>query len=212
MNCEQWDRRLRQWLEARWDTETLQEAAPPELTRHATGCARCARKLTAAQLLMDARRLRPQAPPGLDARVLTRLGRAHLPRARARAFRSPTRFLLPAAAGILLAVIAFLVLRAPGVRPAPGGPPSGSVRVLLVLEAPEAREVSVVGDWNAWDPAANPLEDPDGDGLWTVEVHVHSGAELRYQFLIDGKTWIPDPGAPFQVDDGFGGRASVLKI
>jgi len=157
---------------------------------------------------VEARRLRTEVPPGLDERILTRLRSARAPRAATwGGLGTAARVLLPAAAVILLAVTAFLALRAPAVPET-----DRSVRVLLVLEAPEAGEVSVVGDWNAWDPQANPLDDTDGDGVWRAEIQVHPGAELRYQFLIDGRTWIPDPGAPFQVDDGFGGKASVLQI
>jgi hypothetical protein len=220
MDCERFDRRLSRWLETVWGEAPAPAVMEPprDLVWHASDCSRCARKLAAARVLVEARRLRAEAPPGLDARILERLRLERLRPARLRpwrlprsaaagTWRAPVRVLLPVAAGVLLAVAALLVLRGPAAME-----PSASVRVLLVLEAPEAAEVSVVGDWNAWDHGANPLDDTDGDGIWSTEIHVRPGAELRYQFLIDGRTWIPDPEAPFQVDDGFGGTASVLQI
>ena len=33
-----------------------------------------------------------------------------------------------------------------------------------------------------------------------------------YSFVIDGERWVPDPGAPETVDDGFGGVNSILRL
>jgi len=87
-----------------------------------------------------------------------------------------------------------------------------TVVVRFRLHAPEAREVSVVGNWNQWDPDAQKLENPDGDEVWEIEIPLKRGEEHQYQFLIDGETWIPDPEAPLQVEDGFGGVNSILQI
>ena len=35
--------------------------------------------------------------------------------------------------------------------------------------APNAQSVAVVGDWNNWDPRANPMEGSDS-GIWTARV------------------------------------------
>ena len=86
------------------------------------------------------------------------------------------------------------------------------VEVHLVLEAPAARSVSVVGDWNAWEPGAQHLVDSDGDGKWEITIQVESGGEYRYQFIVDEESWISDPAAPLQVHDGFGGTNSILNI
>jgi 1,4-alpha-glucan branching enzyme len=86
------------------------------------------------------------------------------------------------------------------------------VTVRLLLAAPGAESVSVVGDWNGWDPQKDRLRDPEGDGVWEIRLRLRRGMEARYQFLVDGEHWLADPRAPLQVDDGFGGTSSVLQI
>jgi len=86
------------------------------------------------------------------------------------------------------------------------------ITVHLTLEAPEAESVAVVGDWNGWDPEKNRMSDPNKDGIWELRLKLEKGGEYQYQFLINGKNWIPDPDAPLKVEDGFGGTNSVLNI
>ena len=52
------------------------------------------------------------------------------------------------------------------------------------IQAPDAKEVCVVGDFNQWDPTANPLTKQIGGG-WLAQVPMHHGHH-RYIFLIDG--------------------------
>lgn len=80
---------------------------------------------------------------------------------------------------------------------------------LFRCHAPGAREVSLVGDFNGWDPAAHPLE-PDRDGWWQVEVRLLAGSH-QYAYLVDGKTVAP-ADAEALVDDGFGGRNGLIWV
>ena len=57
--------------------------------------------------------------------------------------------------------------------------------VSFILMAPEARSVSVVGDFNQWDSSANPLKRRI-DGGWSALVELPHGHH-RYQFLVDGQ-------------------------
>jgi 1,4-alpha-glucan branching enzyme len=79
-----------------------------------------------------------------------------------------------------------------------------------VLVAPEAASVVVVGDFNDWLAGATPLEAVNG-GLWAVTVPLTPG-RYRYAFLVDGSTWVPDPGAPRALNDDFGRPNSVLTL
>jgi 1,4-alpha-glucan branching enzyme len=49
------------------------------------------------------------------------------------------------------------------------------------------------------------------DGVWSVTVPLPVG-EHRYEFVVDNRRWVPDPTAHSQVDDGFGGRNSVIVV
>jgi hypothetical protein len=85
-----------------------------------------------------------------------------------------------------------------------------TVYVRFELVAPQARSVSVAGSFNGWQVGAIPLARV-ADGLWATTVALPVG-EHRYEFVIDGTRWVPDPTAHAQVDDGFGGRNSVIVV
>jgi 1,4-alpha-glucan branching enzyme len=56
---------------------------------------------------------------------------------------------------------------------------------VFAVWAPNARELSVIGDWNGWDPAANPLRQrADGSGIWEGEASgVRQGHAYKYRLL-----------------------------
>lgn len=64
--------------------------------------------------------------------------------------------------------------------------------VNFVCSAPEAKAVSLVGDFNDWDPQALPMK-RHPDGSWTGQVTLGQGHH-HYQFVIDGKLTL-DPRA-----------------
>ena len=51
-------------------------------------------------------------------------------------------------------------------------------------DAPKAKGVTLVGDFNGWDPATTPMHRTT-DGRWTVTLELHHGHH-RYLFIIDG--------------------------
>ncbi len=204
MRCGEWETLVRPWLEGLAQAEGALEEAPEDIAAHARGCRSCSRRIQAGLLLLRGADLRREPDAGLAARVIDGLSRERM--------RSPTgerkvlRVALAAAAAVLVAVTAGLMtwrFAGPGAR---------MVEVHLVLQAPQAQSVSVVGDWNAWDPGRDRLRDPKGNGTWEITLRLRRGEELRYQFLIDGERWVPDPHALLQVKDDFGGTSSVLQI
>ena len=80
----------------------------------------------------------------------------------------------------------------------------------FVLVAPEAGEVTVVGDFNDWNVSATPLVRANGAGVWWVTVPLSPG-RYRYAFMVDGAIWRQDPEAP-AVEDEFGRPNSVVTI
>ncbi len=77
------------------------------------------------------------------------------------------------------------------------------------LRAPGAERVSVVGDFNGWDPAAAPLSRA-GDGWWETSLRLPAGVH-EYAYLVDGRPVTP-PEAEATVPDGFGGRNALLRV
>mgnify|MGYP000067049513 FL=1 len=54
-----------------------------------------------------------------------------------------------------------------------------------------AKLVSLVGDFNDWDVAAQPLK-KQKDGSFKTVVELPIGTEYQYRFIIDGETWAND--------------------
>lgn len=78
----------------------------------------------------------------------------------------------------------------------------------FILKAPEARAVSLAGDFTDWKPAY--VMQRSEPGVWTVVVPLTPGVHT-YSFVVDGERWVADPAAP-AVDDGFGGVNSRLAV
>lgn len=72
---------------------------------------------------------------------------------------------------------------------------NGTVRVTFALPADEpGGAVSVVGDFNDWDPFAHPLR-RRANGTRSAAVTVAAGARLRFRFLAEGGIWFNDETA-----------------
>lgn len=83
--------------------------------------------------------------------------------------------------------------------------------VQFMLVAPNANTVSVVGDFNDWDPSATPLREAADAGVWTITVPLSAGRH-QYVFMVNGNRWTPDPAAPLAVEDSFGMPNSVITV
>ena len=59
--------------------------------------------------------------------------------------------------------------------------------------------VALVGDFNGWSKAENPLA-RDADGLWSAVVRLRPGI-FQYKFLVDGTRYELDPGNPATIDN-----------
>jgi 1,4-alpha-glucan branching enzyme len=57
----------------------------------------------------------------------------------------------------------------------------GIVGTMFAVWAPNARAVSVVGDWNGWNDRANPLQSRGPSGIWEGFIpEVHKGMKYKY--------------------------------
>jgi 1,4-alpha-glucan branching enzyme len=79
----------------------------------------------------------------------------------------------------------------------------------FICNAPQAQTVSLVGDFNQWNPGSNPMKQmPDKSWLLTVELkHGHH----RYGFLVDGVLTL-DPRAQGITRDDKGQRVSLVPV
>lgn len=189
MECRQCRAQIKIWMKGPGD----QSPAPPILD-HTQDCPACAATLAAARMLVTGQSLQGEPPPYLARRIMARL----------RPVRRQRR-LVPSMAVIAVAVVLTGVVFGTMV-------PRRVVVVQFRIEMPEAASVHLVGDFNGWDTEADPLSDPDGDGIWETKLRLLPSHEYRYQFHVDGAKWIPDPLADIKIRDGFGGETSVLQI
>ena len=84
---------------------------------------------------------------------------------------------------------------------------SGTVRVTFVLPAAEpAGAVSVVGDFNEWNPYAHPLR-KRANGVRSAVVILPAGTTLRFRYLAEGGVWFDDDTAERR--DGQGATISI---
>ncbi len=60
-----------------------------------------------------------------------------------------------------------------------------SRRVTFKLKAPNAKQVTLAGDFNGWDAGTNPLE-KDSDGHWQTSMMLPSG-RYEFKFMVDGQ-------------------------
>ena len=88
------------------------------------------------------------------------------------------------------------------------GAESGTVRFVIV--APRAGNVSIVGDFNYWNPSSRPMRRSDDGRTWIAEVPLPPGRHA-YAFVVDGVV-TADPAAPRASGDDFGQPNSVILV
>jgi hypothetical protein len=70
-------------------------------------------------------------------------------------------------------------------------------------------KVSVVGDFNGWDPLAHPLR-PRSNGTRSVTVTLPRRSRFAFRYLDDGGRWHDDDGADAFEPNGVGGVNGVV--
>jgi chromosome partitioning protein len=90
------------------------------------------------------------------------------------------------------------------------GPQTVSEGVLFTLEAPEATEVLVTGEFTNWSREGIPLERDAADGIWKTIADIEPG-EYEYRFVVDG-VWIRDPNNKDYIRNEFGQENSLLVV
>jgi 1,4-alpha-glucan branching enzyme len=81
--------------------------------------------------------------------------------------------------------------------------------VNFICNAPQAQSVSLVGDFNHWNPHAHPMRRMP-DGAWLLQVELRHGHH-RYAFLADGVVTLDPRGQGITRDDQ-GQRVSLIPV
>lgn len=76
------------------------------------------------------------------------------------------------------------------------------------LHAPQARRVSLAGDFNDWDPISYSMK-KDNKGAWKISINLFPGT-YQYRFFVDGE-WQNDPSCSSFVENTFG-TSNCLKM
>ncbi len=77
------------------------------------------------------------------------------------------------------------------------------------LEANEAKEVFLMGDFNNWSPGKHTMR-RDEKGTWNKRVMLFPG-DHEYKFLVDGQ-WKEDPRNNRRCPNRFGSYNSVIRL
>lgn len=83
--------------------------------------------------------------------------------------------------------------------------------IKLTFSLATDRPVSVVGDFNAWDPAAHPLK-PRTNGKRSVVVTLPPGSRHAFRYLAEGGHFFDDPDADGYEANGYGDVHGVLVV
>jgi 1,4-alpha-glucan branching enzyme len=88
--------------------------------------------------------------------------------------------------------------------------PSTKQSVAFEYFDPSATIVTLVGDFNQWDPKARPLK-RDAGGLWKVTIRLEPGT-YPYKFVVNGERWEEDPLNLHRVYNEHGTFNSLRKV
>jgi hypothetical protein len=160
--------------------------------------------------------VRLEAPASFTTEVMKKL-----PRTRPSAFHRIRNFLFDrrvlqwnmatALAAAVIVLSSAVVLTRLSQEPAqPAADFAGTTALIrLTFYSPRARTVAVAGDFNKWKLNADALQ--QNNGIWSIDLRLKPGV-YAYSFIVDGNSWVPDPGAESYEEDGFGSRNAVLRV
>ncbi len=83
----------------------------------------------------------------------------------------------------------------------------GTTRITFTVD--DERPVSVVGDFNDWDPYSHPLV-RRSNGTRSVALTVPTGSTMCFRYLADGGEFYDDPHADLIEANGYGGSHCVV--
>lgn len=86
---------------------------------------------------------------------------------------------------------------------------SSKKSAIFEFSAPDAKEVSLAGDFNDWDVKSLPLR-KDKNGLWKIKLPLTPGC-YQYKYILDGQ-WVNDPQCTCCVPNAFGTFNCQIRV
>lgn len=77
--------------------------------------------------------------------------------------------------------------------------------------APDAKKVTIVGDFNDWNSEATPMKKVK-NGDFNVTLELNAGRAYSFRYLIDGNRWENDWHADRYEQNPYEGENSVLDL
>ncbi len=213
--CQEFQNDIQDYLDGKLPPETA-----AEIEAHLNSCSNCQKEYRSWKDLFQALNSIPVESPSPDftARVMEQIGKAEPAVGQSwwekvhHIITIPRVSLKWAAAlgtAMVVAVMGFNLYFSP-VQPICTNNLS-EITFTLQADASQVKSIAIVGDFNDWDPKRNPLNDENGDGVWTTTLKLEPG-RYEYMFILDGQQWIPDPAAYRYVRDGFGNKNAIIEI
>ncbi len=75
----------------------------------------------------------------------------------------------------------------------------------------EVKKVNLCGDFNDWNPMANPMKKLK-DGDFSITISLKAGGTYSFKYLLDGKHWQSDSQADGYVGNIYGTENSLISI
>jgi hypothetical protein len=94
-------------------------------------------------------------------------------------------------------------------KKAPAKEKAPLIKTQFELNAPEAREVFLGGDFNNWDTQVTPMK-KDKNGAWKTTLSLQPG-RYEYRFFVDN-TWVSDLSCAGCVPNDFGTMNCIIIV
>ena len=214
MNCQKIIKLLNPYVDQVLDAESTQQ-----VEEHLKSCPACNKEYQRLKQLVNSLNSLSEinAPNGFTQKIMAKISQKEIQVQTSWTDRLKKQISIPqfsfrlVSGAIAVAVVVFFAFTFIFNTPDTSLICSAEVQFSLKISDGKTHTVAIAGDFNGWNPQANILEDPKGDGIWTGILKLEPG-RYEYMFVLDGEKWFTDPNALRYVKDGFGNKNAILEI
>ncbi len=80
------------------------------------------------------------------------------------------------------------------------------------LKAENFSKISLVGDFNEWNPDANFFAETEKNGNYSVTLELPAKRKYQFRYLADGEHWFNEPDADYETETYVGSHNSVIEL